>query len=399
MVTGSLESSGGDASGDGVMTAGAAGAVRITAGGDVWLARVRLHGGVAKSGRDAATGGAGATLTVDADGALYLTEMIDARGGAASGGNASAGAAGGITIGQTAPPSRVAIGMRLDLVGGAGPDVGGAGGPLALEARGGDVRFAGIVDVSGGASHGAPGNAGAIDATAGPDAGGFAVTGKLVGNGGAADPGGSANGGTGSRLRFTITSPTGAYSFEQGGEIQLDGGASAGTGTAGTGGDLEMICVDGMSALRGKLLARGGEAPDPGGVGGQGGILHIWTDSNHDGVGGNFIIEPSGVIDVSGGAGTIGGSGRNNAGEGVALFPVHMELLSVLIDTETIQGNSQDGVVDNQGVIISRGGVHDGSGGDVMFHGKRANGEDYTVSGHVEQAGDGAGLSGDFAGE
>jgi hypothetical protein len=102
---------------------------------------------------------------------------------------------------------------------------------------------------------------------------------------------------------------------------------------------------------------------------------------------------------VSGGDGTIGGSGRNNGGQGVALFPEHMEQLSVLLNSETVQGNSTDGVVDNQGVIISRGGVHNGNGGDIMFHGKRNNGEDFTVSGHVEFAGDGTGVTGNFAGE
>ena len=162
---------------------------------------------------------------------------------------------------------------------------------------------------------------------------------------------------------------------------------------------MELICADGSSSLFGKLLARGGEAPDAGGIGGGGGILHVWTDTNHDGVGGNFIIEPSGLIDVSGGAGSTGGDARNNGGGGVALFPEHQEQLSVLIDTETIQGNSQDGVMDNRGLIVSRGGVHNGAGGDVMYHGRQPNGDDKTVPGQVQNEGDGAGAHGDFAGE
>lgn len=400
VVTGLLDASGGEAQGDGAVTGGAAGEVRLNAPGDVWLARVRLHGGGARSGKAAATGGAGAALVADADGALWVTDFIDARGGPAiAAGSASAGAAGAITIGQTAQPSRVVMGVSLDLVGGSGPDSGGAGGPLVLAARGGDLRLPGTVDVSGGASRGRPGNAGPIDVTVGPDAGGVALTGRIVGDGGAAEPGGNAAGGLGSRLRIQITSPTGGYTIAEGAAIQLDGGASSGTGTAGGGGDLEMVGVDGDFSLRGQILARGGAAPDPGGIGGQGGILHVWTDANHNGVGGNLIVEPTGVIDVSAGPGTTGGSGRNNGGEGVALFPIHMEQLSVLLDGETIGGNSQDGVVDNRGVIISRGGVHDGAGGDVMFHGRNPNGEDKTVPGHIENEGDGAGLSGDFAGE
>jgi hypothetical protein len=400
VVVGLLDTSGGDAVGSGAVTGGAAGAVRLTAHGDMWLARVRLHGGGAKSSNASATGGAAAALTADADGTLQVTDLVDARGGPAiATGAASAGAAGTIAIGQTAPPTRVVMGVALGLEGGAGPDGGGAGGALTLEARGGDLRIAGTADVSGGASRGRPGNAGPIDATVGPDAGGFALTGRLVGDGGAAEPGGNAAGGLGARLRIQVTSQMGGYTIPEGAAIQLDGGASSGTGTAGGGGDMEMVGVDGDFSRRGQILARGGDAPDPGGVGGQGGILHVWTDTNHNGVGGTLIIEPTGVIDVSAGPGTTGGSGRNNGGEGVALFPVHMEQLSVLLDGETIGGNSQDGVVDNRGVIISRGGVHDGSGGDVMFHGRNPNGEDKTVPGHIENQGDGAGLSGDFAGE
>ena len=260
------------------------------------------------------------------------------------------------------------------------------------------MRCAGNIDVGGGSSVNRPGNAGTVNGTVGPDAGGFSISGKITGNGGDGQPGGSANGGGGGLLRIKITSLTGGYAFDASGEFQFDGGASSGSGTAGAGGDMEFVCVDGNSALSGKLLMRGGEAPDAGGHGGGGGIIHIWTDSNYNGVGGNFMIQPSGLIDVSGGAGSIGGDARNNGGEGVALFPEHQEQLSVLIDTETIQGNSQDGVVDNQGLIISRGGVHGGTGGDVMFHGRRITGEDYTVSGPVQMEGDGGAPDGSFAG-
>ena len=371
-ASGGIDSLGGEARGDGAATGGNGGAIRLTAGGDVLIARARLHGGGGKSANGQAAGGAGAALTVDADGALRVTGILDARGGPAiAAGAGTAGTAGSISIGQTAPPSRIEMGVALALDGGAGPDAGGNGGALAFEARGGDLRCAGSMDVSGGSSVTRPGNAGSINGIVGPDAGGFSLSGKITGNGGDGQPGGSASGGVGGLLRIQITSLNGGYNIEGSGEFQFDGGASSGSGTAGAGGDMELVCMDGNSALSGKLLARGGEAPDAGGHGGGGGILHIWTDSNYNGVGGNFMIQPSGLIDVSGGAGSIGGDARNNGGEGVALFPEHQEQLSVLIDTETIQGNSQDGVVDNQGLIVSRGGVHGGTGGDVMFHGRR----------------------------
>jgi hypothetical protein len=399
-ASGGIDSLGGEARGDGASTGGNGGAIQLTAGGDVLIGRTRLHGGGGKSANGQAAGGAGAALAVDADGALRVTGILDARGGPAiAQGAGTAGNAGSISIGQTAPPSRIEMGVALALDGGAGPDAGGNGGALAFEARGGDLRCAGSMDVSGGSSVTRPGNAGSINGIVGPDAGGLSLSGKITGNGGDGQPGGSASGGVGGLLRIQITSLNGGYNIEGSGEFQFDGGASSGSGTAGAGGDMELVCMDGNSALLGKLLARGGEAPDAGGHGGGGGILHIWTDSNYNGVGGNFMIQPSGLIDVSGGAGSIGGDARNNGGEGVALFPEHQEQLSVLIDTETIQGNSQDGVVDNQGLIVSRGGVHGGAGGDVMFHGRRITGEDYTVSGPVQMEGDGAAPHGDFAGE
>ena len=399
-ASGGIDSLGGEARGDGPATGGNGGAIRLTASGDVLIARARLHGGGGKSAHGQAAGGAGAALTVDADGALRVTGVLDARGGPAiASGAGTAGAAGSISIGQTAPPSNIEMGVALALDGGAGPDAGGNGGALAFEIRGGDMRCAGNIDVGGGSSVNRPGNAGTVNGTVGPDAGGFSISGKITGKGGDAQPGGSANGGVGGLVRIQITSLTGGYAFDASGEFQFDGGASSGSGTAGAGGDMEFICVDGNSSLSGKLLMRGGEAPDAGGIGGGGGIIHIWTDSNYNGVGGNFMIQPSGLIDVSGGAGSIGGDARNNGGEGVALFPEHQEQLSVLIDTETIQGNSQDGVVDNQGLIVSRGGVHGGAGGDVMFHGRRITGEDYTVSGPVQMEGDGGAPDGSFAGE
>ena len=78
---------------------------------------------------------------------------------------------------------------------------------------------------------------------------------------------------------------------------------------------------------------------------------------------------------------------------------MHMEQLSVLLDGETIKGNSKDGVVDNRGRIVSRGGAHNGNGGDTMFHGRNPNGMDYTVPGNIDMAADGTGMAGAFAGE
>ncbi len=62
----------------------------------------------------------------------------------------------------------------------------------------------------------------------------------------------------------------------------------------------------------------------------------------------------------------------------------------------------------NEGQIIARGGVHNGNGGDVTYHGippgvlgtDSPNSGDYPVPpGMVDNAADGSGVKGDFDGQ
>ena len=69
--------------------------------------------------------------------------------------------------------------------------------------------------------------------------------------------------------------------------------------------------------------ARGGDARDPGGVGGEGGMIYFLSDNNHNAVEvclGNLWVTSTGVLDASGGRGTMGGNGRSDGGQGCVLF-------------------------------------------------------------------------------
>jgi hypothetical protein len=171
---------------------------------------------------------------------------------------------------------------------------------------------------------------------------------------------------------------------------------------------------DGDITLGGSVSARGGDAPDPGGVGGLGGQVYFFSDNNHNALAsdkGNILITPTGVVDASGGDGSVGGSARNDGKAGlVAPFPDHQEQISVFLNCDGVHGNTLNWL-DNRGKVIAHGGAHDGSGGDVVYHGVSPSGNtpgglngngtrNYSPpSGDINIAGNGNGQPGDYRGE
>jgi hypothetical protein len=161
---------------------------------------------------------------------------------------------------------------------------------------------------------------------------------------------------------------------------------------------------DGNASIHGTLVARGGNAP--GGIGGTGGLVYVFTDNNHGGTsGGTLTLETDGVIDASGGGGAQGGSARNDGLAGMANnFPDHQDdeftvsKIAVLLNSDGKHGTAT-GSVENKGHIVARGGTTNGAGGDVVFHGKRPNGNETPLPGNIDNAGNGTGAAGDFAGE
>jgi hypothetical protein len=209
----------------------------------------------------------------------------------------------------------------------------------------------------------------------------------------------SADGGTGATIRLEVRTRTGDLTMTPTGSLVLDGGTGSGAGDAGDGGDLAMVTYDGDASLAGQILARGGAAIGADGRGGAGGIIEVFTDRNYDGIGGNLTVETTGVIDVSGGGGATGGSARNDGEGGVASFPVHQDEIAVLLNSDGRHGSPQDGGLLNLGLIIARGGSANGSGGDIMFHGRKPGSYEDPDSGNVTLDGDGTGRHGDFGAE
>jgi adhesin HecA-like repeat protein len=410
-LVGTVDASGGNANVAGVATAGNGGNVTVAAGGDVVFAgTTAARGGAAAStaGVDATAGDAG-KVTIDCTGNLALTGTLDDRGGAASvsggPGVAQGGAAGAFKVGESKRPQSFGITVPLLVKGGNGAAGAGSGGTALLEPHGGDLHVSGTLDVSGGDSAAKPGSGGSITANPGPETAtaGLDIGGQMVTNGGAITSGGSGDGGPGGVIKFMAAS-AGNMTIEPTGQVQVDGGVSGGAGTAGGGGLMYLFTIHGNASIHGKLLARGGAAPDAGGTGGGGGLVYVFTGAGHDRMSGTLIIETDGSIDASGGTGTIGGSARNNGTGGVALFPVHqddeysIEQIAVLINSDGVHG-SDHGWIDNRGLITARGGATNGAGGDVVFHGKQQDGNETPLPGNVDNAGDGSGAHGDFAGE
>jgi len=359
VVTGTLATDG--------RNGGRGGAILVNADGDVrLLGTVRGRGGSmwAASG---ARGGTAATVIIDAGGDVQLGGVLDLRGGSANGGSKDGPVAGGpgghLFIGGTRSPTSVTFGLDVTADGGDGHAGAGAGGTFSLKV-GGD----------------------------------FTVAGTVQSRGGSIATDGAGDGGIGGNFQMDIDTPVGNQIYRPGSTIVLDGGGSGGAGIAGGGGHLYARSFDGTVTMSGTLSVRGGAGRDAGGSGGLGGHVNIFSDNNYDGIGGNLTITPEGIIDASGGTGSIGGSARNDGSPNVADFPIYQEMIAVLLNADGVFGRPTDGVIDNQGVVIARGGATGGAGGDVAFHGEGVGHLHDPLSGHVELGGDDTGSDGQFAG-
>ena len=414
IVTGTLSSAGGD----GTQGGGAAGALTVQTMGNVLLAGTIVFRGGTASGGGGAQGGAAATLTIDANGSVAVGGTVDGRGGAAStaasGGTIAGGAAGAVHIGETAPPTTIVIFVPVVVSGGAGGASAGKGGTITPEPDTGNVNIAGAMelDLSGGNSMTAPGAGGLLNGgpRKDPGSGGVHISGEIVASGGSIMKGGNGNGADGGRIDMELTPTDGAVTIDQSGKITVEGGNAGGSGTAGGGGHVWFWTKDGDETIAGTISVRGGSAPDAGGIGGGGGMIYFFSDNNHNGTTvckGNLDVTPTGQMDASGGSGSTGGNGRNNGASGVAPFPDMQEEFAIFLNCDGAHGNTCNWMK-NDGKLIARGGVHNGNGGDVVYHGippgvlgtDSPNSGDYPVPpGNVDTSGDGSGKAGDFDGQ
>jgi hypothetical protein len=178
--------------------------------------------------------------------------------------------------------------------------------------------------------------------------------------------GGNSTGDRGARggnIQFDCIGPVGgSVTIEPGSVLTANGGRGAGSGAGGSGGRLAISTLDDAVSISGTYTARGGNAGA--GTGGDGGFVEVLTDDDNDDLGGAITIQTGAVLDISGGAGTIGGSARNG---------ILNE--AVILDADGLNGDDPaNGIVINNGSIIARGGNPDGAGGDVIFDGLKANG-------------------------
>jgi len=127
----------------------------------------------------------------------------------------------------------------------------------------------------------------------------------------------------------------------------------------------------------------------------------FWSDQNGNGDqvdAGNLLIAPTGLVDASGGNGSIGGNARSDGiDDSVAEFPTDQEKIAILVDCDNVHGPTLNWL-DNRGRLIAHGGNRNGAGGDIMFHGIMPNGDE-PVSGNIDIAGHGTGAPGDFGSE
>ena len=400
--------------GDGTVSGGHGGDLRLQVGGDVVLGgMISVRGGAAVAAGAAAAGGDAGTVGIECDSTVTLTGIVDGRGGVATagvaGGTVAGGAAGALRIGEAAAPLTIAILTPVRLTGGFGAASGGAGGLAQLEPRDGNLRLAALLDASGGDSNARPGSGGTVNGNPGPgtldntSTAGVVVAGPVVASGGSVMPGGTGAGAVGGVIKLVMHSTDGNTTVTSTGSVQSNGGRAGGANLAGAGGLIYIFSQDGNASMGGQLIARGGNAPDAGGTGGDGGFVYVFTDDNHGGTsGGILIIETSGLIDASGGDGTIGGSARNDGiPANVAGFPFSQDdefdvrQIAVLINSDGVHGPTS-GYIDNRGKIVARGGLPNGNGGDIAFHGApMSSQDDPPILGNIDLAGAGTGMPGD----
>ncbi len=91
----------------------------------------------------------------------------------------------------------------------------------------------------------------------------------------------------------------------------------------------------------------------------------------------------------------------------MAPFPDMQEEFAIFLNCDAEHGNTCNWMK-NEGKLIARGGVHNGNGGDVIYHGippgvlgtGGPNSGDYPVPpGDVDTSADGSGTKGDFDGQ
>jgi len=298
---------------------------------------------------------------------------------------------------------------------GVGVQVFGSAGIMTFRTDLGDIQINGTLMLNGGNGSGAslasgPSDGGLVHVRTGDgdasDGGSITFSGIIQANGGSdSNDLTNTHGADGGRVEFICDNPVGSIYLEPESSIQLDGGDAGGpdgSGVGGSGGVLTLRTPGGSVAagtagghisIHGAIVAGGGSG------GGMGGVVTAHSDSpliavgGGDGRGGDITLHADATLDLSGGDG--GGSGMSDALAG-ATFPT-----AVTFDADGNNSNdpSENGIVQNLGLITSLGAATNGKGGDIHFDGLDSSSNVGPALGSAYLQGSGAGLTGGFLGD
>jgi len=373
---------------------------------------ISVFGIIDISGGSAACGPS-ARCTGGNSGFLYLINGTDMNYGGGTysmrGGDCSSrgGQGGGVSfVISDGVPGDIYVASDIDASSGSGVGVQvfGSAGIMTFRTDLGDIQITGSLILNGGSGSGAsltsgPSDGGLVHVRTGDgdaaDGGSITFSGSIQANGGSdSNDANDTHGADGGRVEFICDNPVGSIYLDPGSSIQLDGGDAGGptnAGVGGSGGVLTLRTPGGNISIQSAIVARGGRG------GGLGGLVTAHSDSPlvgvGDGRGGDITLHAGATLDLSGGMD--GGSGLSDASAG-ATSPT-----AVTFDADGNNSNdpSENGIVQNLGVIISRGRPKGGRGGDIHFDGLDAGMNVGPAQGSVVLQGSGGGLAGGFRSE
>lgn len=304
----------------------------------------------------------------------------------------------------------------IDVSNGSGPEeqAASSAGSISMSTDLGDIQISGSLILNGangssGSSLDGPSAGGLMVAQTGngdsTDGGTITLRGSIVANGGSdSDGSDDTDGAFGGEVQFFCANAAGSIHLDPGSLIQADGGNAGGPtispigGFGGlvtlrtSGGSVGDGTIGGNITMHGSIQARGGTG------GGFGGQLEVDSDyfgipvGGADGRGGDITLLLGATIDVSGGAGPIGGDALNDDLDGVTT----PTCVTFDADGADSDDSGENGIVRNLGTILGRGGANNGNGGDVLFDGLDPALGVGPLPGNIDRLGSGAGFDGDF---
>jgi len=383
-----LDASGGAAQGSGV--GGTGGTILLQSGGDLTCgARILASGGTSPLGTGGGTlAGAGllqvTTANPPATGNLKVTGTIDAAGGVVTTGG-TGGNGSDVTARIVSGNGSLTTSATITTTGSnGGVGAGGNSGNILLHSGSGDLVLSGTLTVNGSSSPLTPQVAGNITLES---SGVLTSSAALNAVGGAStDPTGAAIAKNGGSILLDGQSAFSSLTLLAGSSLLADGGATTGvsvTTVGGAGGTITMRSLGQNIDMSGSILARGGAGSGTT-TGGPGGRVLVVSDFGASGISGNITLESGGLIDVSGGSGSVLGPAVFNPGppadpDPTVALPATLAVAFDANNGTSATGGTNPGRITNSGSIVATGST----GGDVWWNGLNSLGVALTPADNV----------------